>query len=175
MQIARPYIVKLILSWNSLKVVQRLQNCLVQQQTSKVELIKRRNRHIIEYGSQSKEPIPYICHFFYTGKIFGEWNLHSKLPIFRVKSVKIYTGQKKFTRAPPVAPVTNMRYAGMPKGRKSIWTTNPLFEEKIYQITYYLKGQSQKPLALNDNRNEWKQKERDLGFQNCSKLLKPAP
>ena len=36
--------------------------------------------------------------------------LHSKLPIFRVKSVKIYTGQKKFTRAPPVAPVTNMRY-----------------------------------------------------------------
>ena len=32
------------------------------------------------------------------------------MPIFRVKSVKIYTGQKKFTRAPPVAPVTNMRY-----------------------------------------------------------------
>ena len=29
----------------------------------------------------------------YYGKI------HSKLPIFRVKSVKIYTGQKKFTRA----------------------------------------------------------------------------
>ena len=25
--------------------------------------------------------------------------IHSKLPIFRVKSVKIYTGQKKFTRA----------------------------------------------------------------------------
>ena len=24
--------------------------------------------------------------------------MHSKLPIFRVKSVKIYTGQKKFTR-----------------------------------------------------------------------------
>merc|ERR1711949_97948 len=37
-------------------------------------------------------------------------NLHSKLPIFCVKSVKIYTGQKKFTRAPPVVPVTNMRY-----------------------------------------------------------------
>ena len=37
-------------------------------------------------------------------------NLHSKLPIFRVKSVKIYIGQKKFTRAPPVAPVTNIRY-----------------------------------------------------------------
>ena len=36
--------------------------------------------------------------------------LHSKLPIFRVKSLKIYTGQKKFTRAPPVAPMTNIRY-----------------------------------------------------------------
>ena len=36
--------------------------------------------------------------------------LHSKLPIFCVKSLKIYTGQKKFTWAPPVAPVTNMRY-----------------------------------------------------------------
>ena len=33
------------------------------------------------------------------------------MPIFCVKSVKIYTGQKKITRAPPVAPVTNMRYA----------------------------------------------------------------
>ena len=32
------------------------------------------------------------------------------MPIFRVKSVKIYSGQKEFTRAPPVAPVTNMRY-----------------------------------------------------------------
>ena len=29
------------------------------------------------------------------------------MPIFCVKSVKIYTGQKKFTRVPPV---TNMRY-----------------------------------------------------------------
>ena len=44
----------------------------------------------------------YIANFLrYYGKI------HSKLPIFRVKSVKIYTGQKKFTWAPPV---TNMRY-----------------------------------------------------------------
>ena len=43
-----------------------------------------------------------IAHFLrYYGKI------HSKLPIFRVKSVKIYTCQKKFTRAPPV---TIMRY-----------------------------------------------------------------
>ena len=32
--------------------------------------------------------IPDICNFFYTGKIFGEQNLHQKTPIFRVKSVK---------------------------------------------------------------------------------------
>ena len=32
------------------------------------------------------------------------------MPIFRVKSVKIYTGQKKFTRTPSVASVTNIRY-----------------------------------------------------------------
>ena len=72
--------------------------------------------------------IPHICHFFYTGKIFGKWNLHrnlhsklpiytvncqftqwianlhSKLTIFRVKSVKIYTGQKYFTRIYPWDP-----------------------------------------------------------------------
>ena len=78
--------------------------------------------------------IPHICHFFtqakflenkiYTEKRVNYDKLHSKLPILRVnhdklysklpifcvKSVKIYTGQKKLTRAPPVAPVTNMRY-----------------------------------------------------------------
>ena len=32
------------------------------------------------------------------------------MPIFRIKSVKIYTGLKKFTRTPSVASVTNMRY-----------------------------------------------------------------
>ena len=72
--------------------------------------------------------IPHICHFFYTSKIFGEQNLHrknaqittkytenchflryygkihSKLPIFCVKSVKIYTNIF-------VAFVTNIRYA----------------------------------------------------------------
>ena len=30
--------------------------------------------------------------------------------IFCIHSGKIYTGQKKFTQAPPVVPVTNMRY-----------------------------------------------------------------
>ena len=32
------------------------------------------------------------------------------MPIFRVNSVKNYNGQKKFTRAPLVVLVTNMRY-----------------------------------------------------------------
>ena len=34
------------------------------------------------------------------------------MPIFCVKSVKIYTGQKKFTEAPLVVLVTNIRYVG---------------------------------------------------------------
>ena len=66
--------------------------------------------------------IPHICHFFkrakfLENKIYTEKTcklrqntqkiakflryydkIHSKLPIFRVKSVKIYTDQKKFTR-----------------------------------------------------------------------------
>ena len=33
------------------------------------------------------------------------------MPIFRVKSEKIYTDQKKFTQAPLVVLVTNIRYA----------------------------------------------------------------
>ena len=36
------------------------------------------------------------------------------MPIFRVKSVKIYTGQKKFTLTPSVASVTIIRYASHP-------------------------------------------------------------
>ena len=78
--------------------------------------------------------IPDICHFFTLAKflekkIYTEktrklrqntqkidnflryyGKIHNKLPIFRVKSVKNYTRQKNFTRAPPVAPVTNIRY-----------------------------------------------------------------
>ena len=34
-----------------------------------------------------------------------------KMVNFSRSVLKIYTGQKKFTRAAPVAPVTNMRYA----------------------------------------------------------------
>ena len=44
----------------------------------------------------------------YTEKRVNYDKLNSKLPIL---SLKIFTSQKKFTRAPPVAPVTNMRYA----------------------------------------------------------------
>ena len=36
--------------------------------------------------------------------------LYSKLPIFLVQSGNNYTGQKKFTQAPPVVPVTIYRY-----------------------------------------------------------------
>ena len=34
-----------------------------------------------------------------------------KYAVLRVQFGKIYTGQNFFTRAPPVVPVTNMRYA----------------------------------------------------------------
>ena len=44
----------------------------------------------------------------YYGKI------HSKLPIFRVKSAKIYTGQKKIYTRILVAFVTNIRYGPAP-------------------------------------------------------------
>ena len=44
------------------------------------------------------------------------------MPIFRVKSEKIYTSQKKITRAPPVAPVTNMRYD---------WVSDKLFDGNL--------------------------------------------
>merc|ERR1712074_66685 len=63
------------------------------------------NRIYTEKTRKLRQNTQKIANFLrYYGK------LHSKLPIFRVKSVKIYTGQKKFTRVPPVAPVTIMRY-----------------------------------------------------------------
>ena len=37
-----------------------------------------------------------------------------KMVNFSRSVLKIYTGQKKFTRAAPVAPVTNIRYACVP-------------------------------------------------------------
>ena len=82
--------------------------------------------------------IPDICHFFYTGKILPKKRvnydkIHSKLPIFCVKSLKIYTGQKKFTRAPPV---TNMRYV-------PIWSGNTV----IFQILKYCRWCLKKKLV----------------------------
>ena len=48
----------------------------------------------------------------YTKKRVNYDKIHSKLPIFGVKSVNIYTGQKKFTQTPSVVSVTNIRYEG---------------------------------------------------------------
>ena len=46
----------------------------------------------------------------YTEKRVNYDKLHSKLPIFRLKSVKIYTRQFFFTQTLSVVSVTNMRY-----------------------------------------------------------------
>ena len=79
------------------------------------------------FDCQSLSLIPHICHFFYTGRIFENQILHPKkrlkapktlkmslkksnICIFFTQSGKIYTWQKIFTQAPPVVPVTNMRY-----------------------------------------------------------------
>ena len=43
-----------------------------------------------------------------TKKVLNHYT--EKCQFFCVHSGKIYTGQKKFTQAPPVVPVTNMRY-----------------------------------------------------------------
>ena len=66
--------------------------------------------------------------------------IHSKLPIFRVKSVKIYTGQNKFTRAPPVAPGTNMRYeANHSNSKRSNFTKNA--QIKTFLVVFWQKFQ----------------------------------
>ena len=44
------------------------------------------------------------------------------MPIFCVKSVKNYTGQKKFTRAPLVVLVTNIRYVWDPVNIRKYFT-----------------------------------------------------
>ena len=70
--------------------------------------------------------IPDICHFFYTGfpnpKFYTQKNTkntpkHAKKSLkvlnicsFCVQSGKFYTWQNILTRAPPVVPVTNIRY-----------------------------------------------------------------
>ena len=48
-----------------------------------------------------------------------------KMVNFSRSVLKIYTGQKKFTRAAPVAPVTNIRYAFRSVHLQQHWTTQP--------------------------------------------------
>ena len=79
--------------------------------------------------------VPHISHFFYIGRIFESQYFTLKITKtpknykkiapkkcqicgFRIQSGKFYTGQIFFTQAPPVVPVTNMRYAS--KKRKTI-------------------------------------------------------
>ena len=48
------------------------------------------------------------------------------MPIFRVKSVKIYTGQKKFTLTPSVASVTIIRYDDTNTSAQHAWKETQL-------------------------------------------------
>merc|ERR1712198_350048 len=75
----------------------------------------------------SSPGIPHICHFFYTGRIFESqtftpknYKIHPKIttntPKKRKYALFLHFILKNlhltyfFTRAPPVVPVTNMRY-----------------------------------------------------------------
>ena len=65
--------------------------------------------------------IPHICHFLYTGRIFKFKMLHLEITQIYPKKVKYVVFLRSiwknlhptefFTRAAPVVPVTNMRYA----------------------------------------------------------------
>ena len=74
----------------------KIKMCLRGVNNSNQKQLKKR-----KYGRGSmylrgvNNSIPHICHFFYTGKIFGELNLHQKTPIFHVKSVKNATFSRK--------------------------------------------------------------------------------
>ena len=58
--------------------------------------------------------------------------LHRKVIFFCVHSGKIYTGQKKFKQAPPVVPVTNMRYARSDPNFKKTYPFGPACDAKKY-------------------------------------------
>ena len=63
------------------------------------------NKIFTEKTRKLRQNTQKIANFLrYYGKI------HSKLPIFRLKSVKIYTSQVKFTQKLSAASVTNIRY-----------------------------------------------------------------
>ena len=68
---------------------------------------KYKRRSWVQQAQAQAETIPHICHFFtqakilenkiYTEKRVNYDKLHSKLQIFRVKSVKNYIGQFFYT------------------------------------------------------------------------------
>ena len=69
----------------------RLQGCNDSCSPARAKFLE--NKIYTEKTRKLRQNTQKIANFLrYYGKI------HSKLPIFRVKSVKIYTGQKKFTR-----------------------------------------------------------------------------
>ena len=63
------------------------------------------------------------CTFFVNYTTFVKYMDH-----FHVQSRKFYTWQKKFTQAPPVVPVTNMRYAEKPF---VVWYSNTNISQKL--------------------------------------------
>ena len=69
--------------------------------------------------------IPHICHFF-TQAIFLENKIYTKkrqfLPIFRVKSLKIYTSQKNFTRGA--------------RDKYEVWTPPPFMANAILNFHF---------------------------------------
>merc|ERR1711989_271582 len=88
-------------------------------------MLRKRSRKGVVYSRS----IPHICHFFYTGRIFESqtftpknYKIHPKIttntPKKRKYALFLHFILKNlhltyfFTRAPPVVPVTNMRYAG---------------------------------------------------------------
>merc|ERR1719370_630884 len=62
-----------------------------------------RQEHVITFANHTSN-FSFFLHGQNFWKIKFTRNLHSKLPIFCVKSVKIYTGQKKFTQVFPWLP-----------------------------------------------------------------------
>ena len=72
-------------------------------------------------------------------KLFLQMSLKkSNLCIFFIKSGKIYTWQNFFTQAPPVVPVTNMRY-DLWVCKFEIWYQTPMLnieaeiEKRVYK------------------------------------------
>ena len=67
-----------------------------------------------------------------------------KMVNFSRSVLKIYTGQKKFTRAAPVAPVTNIRYAYIHSNLSSLyyWCYSEycIVEQKLCQDQFLMSG-----------------------------------